>query len=95
MPGVPPSVTDEAERPTGSWGVIDDQVNGLLFAHDDERQLAGVLARVLSDAPLRRRLARAAREHVEKRHDLDRIAAGLVELFQNLRASSSVVPQAS
>jgi glycosyltransferase involved in cell wall biosynthesis len=87
--GLCPVVT----RVPGNVDVIEDQVNGLLFAHDDELQLAGALASALSDAPLRRRLATAAREHVEKRHDLDRIASGLIALFQDLRASSSVAPR--
>ncbi|HWB12346.1 MAG TPA: glycosyltransferase family 4 protein [Pirellulales bacterium] len=79
--GLCPVVT----RVPGNIDVVQDRVNGLLFDHDDDEQLAGALVAVLADASLRRKLAAAAREHVERHHDLDRIAAELIGLFQELQ----------
>jgi glycosyltransferase involved in cell wall biosynthesis len=80
--GLCPVVT----RVPGNVDVVRDRVNGLLFDHDDENQLAEALTNVLTDSPSRQRLAVAAREHVEKCHDLDRIAGNLIDLFQDLCA---------
>jgi glycosyltransferase involved in cell wall biosynthesis len=71
-------------RVSGNIDVVQDEVNGLLFNHDNEQQLASALLRVLTDEPLRRRLAAAAREHAVKFHDLDRIAGQFTELFAHL-----------
>jgi glycosyltransferase involved in cell wall biosynthesis len=46
--------------------------------------LAAALERVLADGQLRDRLARAARQHVLARHDLDRIAEEYLDLFREL-----------
>jgi glycosyltransferase involved in cell wall biosynthesis len=78
--GLCPVVT----RVPGNVDVIQDQVNGLLFDHDNEQQLADALTRVLVDEPLRLRLATAARQHVVEYHDLDKIASGLIDLSAQL-----------
>jgi L-malate glycosyltransferase len=76
--GLCPVVT----RVPGNIDVVRDETNGLLI--DDERQLANALTRLLTDEPLRRRLATAARDHVVKHHDLDKIAASYIDLFAEL-----------
>lgn len=71
-------------RVPGNVDVIQDQVNGMLFDHNDESQLAHALSRVLTDEPLRSRLAAEARRHVVRNHDLDKIASGYIDLFAQL-----------
>ena len=71
-------------RVPGNVDVIEDGVNGLLFDHDNEQQLADAVTRVLVDEPLRASLAAAARQHVVEHHDLDKIAAELVDLAAKL-----------
>lgn len=78
--GLCPVVT----RVPGNIDVVHDGVNGLLFDHNDARQLAAALERVLTDEPLRRRLADAARQQVVERHDLDRIACELADRLAQL-----------
>lgn len=76
-----------ASRVPGCADVVEDGVNGLLFASDDDRQLAAALGRALDDAPLRRRLSAAARAYVETHHDFDRVAESLLAEFQALAAN--------
>lgn len=80
--GLCPVVT----RVPGNIDVVQDELNGLLFEHDDARQLAATLGRVLVDEPLRKRLAEAARQHAVEHHDLDRIASELIERLRELSA---------
>jgi len=79
--GLCPVVT----RVPGNVDVVRDEVNGLLFDHDHDEQLAACLLRVLTDGPLRSRLAQAARQRVVEHHNLDKIAAELIERFEELR----------
>lgn len=83
--GLCPVVT----RVPGNVDVVSDQVNGLLFDHDDERQLAESVTRVLGDESLRVRLATAAHQRVVEHHDLDKIAAELIDLCGQLVLSSA------
>jgi predicted dehydrogenase len=76
-------------RVPGNTDVVHDQVNGLLFDDDDEQQLSDAVTRALVDEPLRLRLAIAARQHVVAHHDLDKIAAELIELFGQLSTSET------
>lgn len=85
--GLCPLVT----RVPGNIDVIQDDVNGLLFDHDDEQQLAHAISRVLTDDSLRARLAVAARQHVVQHHDLDKIAASYIDLFVHLCGDHSPV----
>ena len=75
-----------ATRVPGNIDVIRDGINGLLFDHDDEQQLATALSRALTDESMRARLSATARDHVIQHHDLDKIAASYVDLFLQLRA---------
>lgn len=79
-------------RVPGNTDVVQDLTNGLLFDHDDEQQLADAVTRVLVDNPLRVRLAAAAREHVVHYHDLDKIAAELIELCGRLSTAKKPSP---
>jgi glycosyltransferase involved in cell wall biosynthesis len=74
-------------RVPGNVDLVRHEQTGLLFPHDDDQALAAALDRVLQDAALRRRLAAAARAHVEAHHDLDRIARRFVEEFELLTAA--------
>jgi glycogen(starch) synthase len=67
-------------RVPGNLDVVADGVSGLLFDHASERELAEALCRVLADQSLRRRLSAAARQHVVAHHDLNQIAAELIDL---------------
>jgi glycosyltransferase involved in cell wall biosynthesis len=73
-----------ASRVPGNIDVVAHGANGLLFDHTSERELAETLSHVLVDQPLRDRLAAAARQYVVQHHDLDRIAAELIELLISL-----------
>lgn len=82
--GLCPVVT----RVPGNIDVVQEEVNGLLFDHDNDRQLAAVVSRALTDEPLRRRLSASAREHVVENHNLDQIAGQFIELFRALRPAA-------
>lgn len=71
-------------RVPGNLDVVEHDVNGLLFHHTSERELADALTRVLVDQPLRERLSSAARQHVVAQHDLNKIAAELIDLLDQL-----------
>lgn len=61
--------------------MIDDGVHGLLVAPRDPQALADALRRVLSDADLHTRLARAGRERMCERFDSRRTTVALRDLF--------------
>jgi glycosyltransferase involved in cell wall biosynthesis len=83
-------------RVSGIVDVIEDQANGLLFDHDDDLQLADALQCVLEDEPLRKHLSTAARAHIEAHFDLDKVAAGYLDLFSQLAGDGGVTnPQSS
>lgn len=62
---------------TGIPEVLDDERTGLAVAQHDPRGLAAALARLVDDAPLRCRLAEAARARIEEDFDVARQAAAL------------------
>ena len=66
---------------TGIPEVVQDGRTGLLVPERDPAALAAALARLLDDAPLRVRLASAARQLVEREFDVHRQAARLRPLF--------------
>lgn len=59
---------------------------GLLAPVGDAAGLATAIARLLDDAPLRERLTAEARRYVLERHDLDRLCAEYVRLYEELLA---------
>ena len=68
----------------GNRDVVSDHVNGRLVEPDDVQQLSGVLAEVLRDHGLRRRLARGAREHVVSCHEIHDVADRYLHEFVQL-----------
>jgi glycosyltransferase involved in cell wall biosynthesis len=68
----------------GNVDLIADGDSGLLFASEDVGQLAAALVRLLSDGTERRRLGRRAREVIEARYALDRVASRYVALYRSL-----------
>ncbi len=73
-----------AARAGGLTDVIDDDVNGLLFAAGDAGDLAKVLARAASDAALRQRLGEAGRSKVEAQFDVSHVAKRLSSFYADL-----------
>lgn len=71
-----------ASRVGGLPELVMDNQTGLLFAPGDDADLARQLARLMQDASLRERLARAGREHVRKEYSMSRMVDEVVkELF--------------
>lgn len=71
-----------ATRVSGIPELVRDGETGLLVNPDDPEALAAVLARVLADGPLARRLAAAGRDLVVSEFNLQRSAARLLDLFR-------------
>jgi glycosyltransferase involved in cell wall biosynthesis len=67
---------------TGIPELIRDGVDGLLVAPSDDAALARAIARLMDDAELRHRLARAGRRRVVECYDLERNSARLAEIFR-------------
>jgi len=61
--------------------MIDDGVHGLLVDSGNSASLAAALRRVLGDAALHARLARAGRERICERFDSSRTTLALRDLF--------------
>ncbi|PYL42987.1 MAG: colanic acid biosynthesis glycosyltransferase WcaL [Verrucomicrobia bacterium] len=61
--------------------LIESERHGLLVPPGEPRALANALERLLADASLRDRLARAARARIEERFSSERIAERLMNLF--------------
>jgi len=66
---------------TGLPEIVRDDQTGLLVPEGRSESLASALRRLLDDAPLRVRLAQAARRQVETSFDIRRNVAGLRPLF--------------
>jgi glycosyltransferase involved in cell wall biosynthesis len=83
-------------RISGIPELIEDGVDGLLVEPGDPVALALALERVLTDADLAARLARAARGKVERLFDLSANSKMLADLFteslSGRRASSGIAP---
>jgi glycosyltransferase involved in cell wall biosynthesis len=62
--------------------IIDHGKNGLLIPPGDEVALSNMLALVLQDANLRRRLGTAARETILQRYTLEHQAQQLAEVYR-------------
>jgi glycosyltransferase involved in cell wall biosynthesis len=74
-----------ATRIEGSTdGLIDDRVNGLLIAPDDEVGLTASLRLLLSDADIAARLGAAARDTVLERYSIEKTAALWLAAYQEL-----------
>jgi glycosyltransferase involved in cell wall biosynthesis len=62
--------------------IITHEANGLLIPPGDTTALAAAIARLMSDAPLRRRLGAAARATVAERFSLDTAIRRLLEFYR-------------
>lgn len=71
-----------ASRITGIPELIRDGVDGLLTAASDEREMARAIARLMDDAPFRRRLGQAARAHIVEEYNLPRNIQALAGIFR-------------
>ena len=69
---------------TGIPEILEDGVTGLSVDERDAAALADACERLLKDASLRSQLAKAAREQIEARFDIDDNAARLRQLFDAL-----------
>lgn len=68
---------------TGIPEIVEDGVDGLLVAPNDELALAEALIRLIDHAELRLRLGQNAREKVKEKFNLNRNIDGYVNLFAN------------
>lgn len=75
---------------TGIPEIVDHGNTGLMVPERDAEALADACERLLTDAPLRSRLAVAARQQVEERFDVERNAARLRQLFDRVLDSRPV-----
>jgi glycosyltransferase involved in cell wall biosynthesis len=64
--------------------LIDDGQTGLLVASGDEAGLAAAVSRLLRDAALRERMARAARDQAERRFDAAAMIAAYARTFEQV-----------
>jgi glycosyltransferase involved in cell wall biosynthesis len=79
--GLPPVITF-----CGPEEAVQPELTGLCAPPSDPAGLAGALARLTSDAGLRRRLGRAAAEHVATRFSAGRVADDLMAVYRVRRA---------
>jgi len=75
----------------GNDVLIQHERNGLLVEEDAEVALAGAIHRLASDADLRERLGRAARQTVEHQFDIADIAREYASLYKRLLETSKCV----
>lgn len=68
----------------GAAELIEPDVDALTHPPGDSDALARVLERLVRDAPLRRRLGDAAAGAARRRFDPDRMAAGLVAIYEGM-----------
>lgn len=71
----------------GNRDVVEHGVSGLLTPAEDHRSLASAIARLLEDAPLRRRLVDGARRRLAERFDVTQTTARVGDLYEQLGAS--------
>lgn len=78
-----------ATRTGGIPDAITDGVNGLLVPPENPDALAEALLRLMTDTPLRERLAAAARDSVEARFTADRMVEGTLAVYQKVLREAS------
>lgn len=66
----------------GNNDLIEHEVSGLRFPPGDAEELAMQLGRLISDAPMRRSVARAGRQIIVDRFGFERIVNQLLELYR-------------
>jgi glycosyltransferase involved in cell wall biosynthesis len=75
-----------ASRVGGTREAVEEGVSGLLFAPEDEGELARKLDSILLSKDLAERLGRGAREAVVSRFSLERVAEEYIELYLKERS---------
>ena len=68
----------------GNSEIIDDGVNGTLFAHGNSGELAEKILTILSDRPLRMRMAERAYEGIKSAFTWDKVAESYREMFHSV-----------
>ncbi len=68
--------------------LVADGQNGLLVSEFDSGAFAAAVARLLTDAELRRRLGRAARETIKERFTAEQMVSNTLRLYERLQAAS-------
>ena len=79
----------------GTDEIVIDGQTGLLIPVDDGAALTEAMRRMVSDAELRQRLGRAAREHVAATFDMDRFVAEFAVLYEEQVAARKLKRKAS
>jgi glycosyltransferase involved in cell wall biosynthesis len=78
-----------ASRVDGTYTVLDDEVDGLMFTSEDVDDLARQLRRVMGSPELRRKLGDAARARALTDFSSDRYARHVVEMVRSVIATQS------
>lgn len=73
-------------RVGGSSDIIEDGVNGLLVDIDNEEQMKDAMELVLNDRQLATALGKNARETVEEKHDISKIADAYISLYRDIQS---------
>jgi glycosyltransferase involved in cell wall biosynthesis len=73
---------------SGNVELVSDGTTGRLVRLDDPAALAAAIDELCRDAGSQAELAVAAREHVRRHHDLDRVAAEYLGIFREAMAAS-------
>jgi glycosyltransferase involved in cell wall biosynthesis len=74
---------------TGIPELIRDGVDGLLVAPSDDEELSRVIARLMDDAELRKRIGENGRKRVVDRYDLEQNTRRLAEIFRRRLGGSA------
>ena len=67
---------------TGIPEIVDDDINGILIAPNDEDVLAKAIIRLIENKDLRERLSRNARKKVEEKFNIEKNSRLLARLFK-------------
>ncbi len=73
----------------GVPALISDEADGLLVEPDSDEQLAGAIQRMLTDAPLRTRLAAGGHAVIEQRYCFRRRMERIVEVYDRILSQNS------
>ncbi len=85
--GIPVAAT----RLGGALEIIQEGETGLLVDPGDPESLATAVRRLLEDPGLRRRLVLRARKKVEAEYTVDRMCAGTLEVYEDLRSRPEIL----
>ena len=79
-----------ATRHSGIPELVRDDEEGILVPERDAQALAAAIRTLAADPALRERMGRSARARVSKRHDADRLAGQLLQIYARARRMRSV-----